>query len=183
MRIIAGKHRSRKLTTLPGDNTRPTLNRVKEAVFSKITNYLCDGIFLDLFSGSGNIALEAISRGMNKAILVDKNKASINIIKANINSLKEDSACVVWNTDYITALDRCKQENLSFKVIYLDPPFNENYLEDILGLIVDYNLLDNNGIIICETNKDRVFKVDTSKIKLLSDKTYGSCKITYFIRS
>ena len=111
MRIISGKARGTKLYTLEGTNTRPTLDRVKESIFNIIQSEIYGSTFLDLFSGSGAIGLEAISRGAKKAILCDKSKEAINIIKKNIEKTHSENQVELCNADFEECLKRIRENN------------------------------------------------------------------------
>ncbi len=152
MRIISGLNRGTKLNTLEGIDTRPTLDRVKEALFSKINYELVDSKILDLFSGSGSLALESISRGAKKAYLCDSSFKAINIIKQNIKKTRTEDKTVVLHKDYIKALEELKLDNVKFDIIFLDPPYKTNYNIKSIDLILKYDLLENNGKIIIETD-------------------------------
>src|SRR5690554_6460311 len=112
MRIITGKHKGRKLNTLPGKNTRPMMDRMKESIFNIIGPYFDGGIVLDLFGGSGALTLESISRGANKAYIVEKNGAAINVIKSNVEMLKEEDNINLLAMDYKLVLEYAKNNNL-----------------------------------------------------------------------
>ncbi|MGI6510699.1 MAG: 16S rRNA (guanine(966)-N(2))-methyltransferase RsmD [Erysipelotrichaceae bacterium] len=178
MRIVAGKHRSRILKTLEGADTRPTSDKVKEAVFSKIGPYFEGGIILDLFSGSGNIALEAISRGFEKAVMADKSKKAVNIIRSNTALLKEEERCEIWLVDYKKALSMSEQRQIKFDLIYLDPPYQLELISEIIDKISEYDLLNNEGIIVAESSEKEEIKVEKP---LFIDKqvSYGTIKVTY----
>ena len=148
MRIIAGIHRSRKLITLPGSSTRPMTDRMKETIFNIIGPYFDGGVSLDLFGGSGALTLEAISRGISHAFIFDINHLAINVIKENINSLKETDKVDVLQLDYKQALRRIK--NLKFDLIFLDPPFRLNIINEIINFILENDMLKTKGIIVCQ---------------------------------
>ena len=121
MRIIAGKYRSRKLNTLPGLKTRPTLDKTKEAIFSSMGNYLPDYVVLDVFGGSGALSLEALSRGAKKAYIMDSNIEAINIIKSNKEALKVKDELVIYHNSYVNVLPTFIGK-VKFDVVFLDPP-------------------------------------------------------------
>ena len=176
MRIIAGKYRSRILKTLKSDQTRPTLDKVKEAVFSKLGSYFDGGTCLDLFSGSGAIGLECISRGMDEAYMIDNNYEAVNIIKENVNALQA-SNCIVWRMNYMQALKKLKDK--SFDLIYLDPPYRLSIYNEVIAYIYDNNLLDKkHGYIVCESLKEEVIE-DYHELKVEKSVDYGIMKITY----
>ena len=151
MRIISGKAKGTKLETLEGLDTRPTLDRVKEALFSIIQNQIWDATVLDLFSGSGALALESLSRGAKKAYLCDNSKKAIQIIKQNTTKTHFEKDTYIINKDYKRCLEELKNEK--FDIVFLDPPYKTNYGIDAIKYITENHMLTNDGIIIFETDK------------------------------
>ena len=151
LRVIAGKYRTRHLEQPALSVTRPTMDRVKEAIFSMIQFDLENSIVLDLFSGSGALSIEAISRGAMKAIAVEKSSEAVRVINKNIESLKINNMSV-FQSDVITYLDRLN--GMKFDFIFMDPPYKELSLyNQTLELIAKNNLLKETGLIILETSK------------------------------
>ena len=175
MRIISGTMRGTKLYTLEGINTRPTLDRVKEALFSKIHMDLQDANVLDLFSGSGALGLEALSRGAQKAVLCDSSRDAIKIIKQNIEKTKTNEKVLLLNCDYKKALEQLKNQDEKFDIIFLDPPYKTNFAEESVKIIEQTNLLNEDGIIILESDdKEKVIKnLYTEKLEIKDLKKYG----------
>lgn len=178
MRIIAGKHRSRKLNTLEGMNTRPTQDKIKEAMFSSAGTYFDGGNMLDLFAGSGSVALESISRGIDKAYLCDQSKEAIKVIKSNIALLKEDEQCEIYEGNYINALEKWK--NIKFEFIFIDPPYALKVIEDCLRFIDENQMLDDYGLLVVETSKEDTFLESYGNLIKKKEKCYGITRITYF---
>lgn len=176
MRIIAGKYRSRQLKTMKSNHTRPTLDKVKEAVFSKLGTYFDGGCCLDLFGGSGAIGLECISRGMDEAYIVDNNYEAIRIINANVKAL-DAPGCKVMKMNHMQALN--KLENLCFDLIYLDPPYQLKVYEPIIHFIYEHDMLDKeHGYIVCESLKDEDIN-GYQELCVEKSVDYGIMKITY----
>ena len=178
MRIISGKFGSRRLKTLSGNNTRPTEDRVREAVFGRLGPYFDGGIILDLFGGSGAVSLEAISRGFDFAHICDMSREAVSVIYSNINELKVNDQVKVYNSSYKTVLNKLKQNNVKFDLIYLDPPFHQHIEQDALNIIFESDMLKDDGVIVVETDKkDEVF----CNFPYTVDKTavYGLNRITY----
>lgn len=176
MRIIAGKYRSRQLKTMKSNHTRPTLDKVKEAVFSKLGTYFDGGCCLDLFGGSGAIGLECISRGMDEAYIVDNNYEAIRIINANVKAL-DAPGCKVMKMNHMQALN--KLENLCFDLIYLDPPYQLKVYEPIIHFIYEHDMLDKeHGYIVCESLKDEDIN-GYQELSVEKSVDYGIMKITY----
>lgn len=148
MRIIAGKHKSRVLKTLEGMNTRPMTDRMKESIFNCIGPYFDNLTVLDLFGGSGALSLEAISRGCAHSIIIDNSRDAIRVITENVNSLKESDKVSIFTSDYKLALKKLANE--SFDIIFLDPPYRMNIVGEIVEFIIDNNMLNEDGYIICQ---------------------------------
>ena len=184
MRIISGKHRGTKLFTLEGLNTRPTLDRVKEALFNILMLKLEDAVVLDLFSGSGALALESLSRGAKEAYLCDNSISAINIIKKNINKMKLENVTNVINKSYEKALLELYNKNKKFDIIFLDPPYESNYAELAAEKIFEYGLLAENGIIVLETdNKEKVHKnLEGSLEAIYDERKYGRVYLIFLRR-
>jgi 16S rRNA (guanine966-N2)-methyltransferase len=171
MKIISGKYKGRKIDGFDIEGTRPTMDRVKESLFATIQNYVDNSIVLDLFSGSGNLGLEALSEGASFAYLVDSNFKATKIIYKNILNIGVKDVEVV-NLDYKKALKSFSTKNIQFDLIFLDPPYKTNYIEESINLISEYNLLSDKGIIVCESdNLDRIIYNET--FKSIKDKKYG----------
>lgn len=151
MRVIAGKYRSRNLLFASDETTRPTTDKVKGAIFNMIGPYFDGGSVLDLFAGSGAIGIEAISRGMEAGVFVDKDSKATKIIQNNLSTLKISNALVLTK-DYQDALTSLKGRK--FSLIFLDPPYKMNVINDIMNQIHTLNLLDDFGIIVIEYAKE-----------------------------
>lgn len=161
MRIIAGKYKSKKIEGPKTKSTRPTLDRVKEALFSIIRDYINEAYVLDLFAGTGNLSIESISRGAKFAWLNDKEKTSISTILTNISLTKSNEYVKITNKDYIKCLKNIDNENILFDIIFLDPPYDSNYGLNTLKIISDsrQKYLKKDGIIVYETDKNFVNKI------------------------
>lgn len=162
MRIIGGLARGTKLYTLEGLNTRPTLDKVREAIFNILQNNIRDTVVLDLFAGSGAVGLESISRGAKKAILCDNNKQAIQIINKNAQKMRVEDKVQILCIDYENFLSNTQEK---FDFIYIDPPYNTDYISNSIKLINDRNLLAEEGIIIAETDEEERVKDEIDKLK------------------
>lgn len=147
MRIIAGDFKGRRLESPENNDIRPTTDKVKEALFSIISAHVYDGVFVDLFSGTGNLGLEALSRGAAKCYFGDNSRQSIGIIKRNIEYCKAKDRAVVYAGDYLNTLDKI---NDKVDVFILDPPYEAGYYEKCFEKIRELDLLDEDGIIVAE---------------------------------
>lgn len=182
MRVISGKARGKKLISLEGMNTRPTLDRVKEALFNIIQFDIVDKNILDLFAGSGAIGIEAISRGARSVTFCDNSKDAIRIINTNIKETRSSEQSTVLNKDYISALKYLAEKNEKFDIIYLDPPYKTDFANIAIKHIIDLNLLSKDGIIILETddtNKEE--ELNKQGIEIFDKRKYGRA-ILIFIR-
>jgi len=176
MRIISGKYKGRNIDGYNMIGTRPTMDRVKESMIAMIQNKIKNSVCLDLFAGSGSVGLELLSNGANTCYFVDNNKKVIDTINFNINKIKIEEKCILIKDDYINALNTFKKQNIKFDIIFLDPPYQNNYISKCLELIINYNLLNTNGIIICEYENE---KFDCS-LKIIKEKKYGSKNILIY---
>lgn len=168
MKVISGKYKGRKIEGFDIEGTRPTMDRVKESLFATIQNYVKESVVLDLFSGSGNLGIEALSEGANYAYLVDKNIKCIKTINKNINNIGIENVKVL-NMDYKLAL---KQINKKLDLIFLDPPYKTSLIEDSLKLIDEYDLLSDDGLIVCESDDvDKI--IYSNKYESIKEKRYG----------
>lgn len=170
MKVISGFLKGRKIEGFDINGTRPTMDRVKESLFAMIQNYIVDSVCLDLFSGSGNLGIEAISEGAKYTYLVDNNTKAISVIKNNINNFNIQDKCNILNMNYKRALEELSNNKLD--LIFLDPPYKTNYIEEAIELIDEYDLLNDDGLIICESSDlDKI--VYSNKFKSIKDKRYG----------
>ena len=179
MRIISGKARGTKLYTLDGQNTRPTLDRVKESLFNIIQNELKDKIFLDLFSGSGAIGLEAVSRGARKAILCDNSKKASEIIKKNIEKTHLEEFVELYNEPYEKVISYKVMEKVD--IIYIDPPYETNLVYESVKLILEKELIKDESLIIIETDQEERVLESLKKlnIKIVDKRKYGRAYLIF----
>ena len=162
MRIITGKARGTKLVSLEGEATRPTTERVKEAVFSMIQFDIEGRSVLDLFSGSGQLALEALSRGASSAVMIDKSKDAVKILKTNAQKTKLAPYCEIFNCDYKEYIS--KNKGKQFDIIFIDPPYAQNLYSSVLSALLDADMVKSTSIIICESGEKNIFG-DNSKLQ------------------
>lgn len=173
MRIISGTARGTKLYTLEGQATRPTLDRVRESFFNIVQNEISNSVFLDLFSGSGAVGLEAASRGARKVILCDKSKDAINVINKNIEKTHLRDKIELYNLDYEVILNTKIKEKLDF--VYIDPPYNSDFAVKSVDFIINRKLVDENSNIIIETDDERniLDALKKSETEVIDKRKYG----------
>lgn len=153
MRIIAGTARSMPLKTIPGMDTRPTTDRIKETLFNIIQIEVPGCYFLDLFSGSGAIGLEAVSRGAQKAVMVENNRKAAACIQDNINFTKFNSSCDLKIMDAVTAIRTLERKHI-FDIVFMDPPYNKGLDLEALEALKDSSIIDEDTTIIVEAPLD-----------------------------
>ena len=179
MRIISGKARGTKLYTLEGENTRPTIDRVKESVFSIIQGKIEGARVLDLFAGSGAIGLEFLSRGAEEAILCDDSREAIGIIKKNIEKTHMEERVQLLNIDFEKCLEKLK--NNKFDIIYLDPPYETNYVEKSIKKIISFEIAKDDSLIIIETDDEKRIEkeIESLGVKIVDKRKYGRATIIF----
>ena len=182
MRIISGEARGTKLLTLEGnDITRPTLDRVKEAMFSIIQEFILDSNVLDLFAGSGALGLEALSRGASRAVFCDKSRAALDVINKNIEKTHMKEKCEVITSDYKTALSSLSKGK--FDIIFLDPPYSSDYDIQAIDIINNNDILAKDGIIIVETDSDeKIEAINKLSFNILKIRKYGRIRLVFLNR-
>ncbi|KMT21468.1 16S rRNA (guanine(966)-N(2))-methyltransferase RsmD [Clostridium cylindrosporum] len=180
MRIISGSAKGRKIKTPDGLDTRPTSDRVKESVFNIILRYVFDANVLDLFGGTGNLGLEALSRGANQCIFVEQNKKAYNTLRENISDLGFGEKAVTYNKDSFSILNQLAIEGKSFNLIFLDPPYGKGYVEKSIEEIDKLNLLEEDGLIVSEyDNVDNVSE-KIGNFEVYRTEKYGRVRISFW---
>ena len=183
MRVISGTARGSILHSIENINTRPTLDRVKESLFNIIQNKIPDSVVLDLFAGSGALAIEALSRGAQKAYLCDSSKEAIQMINKNLEKTRLIEKTKIYNTDYMETLKRIEKENVKFDIIFLDPPYKLDLSIKALEQISKSKLLNEEGIIIIETDEPKrdLEELDKSKLdyNMYDLRKYGRASLIF----
>ena len=177
MRVITGKARGVVLKTPEGMQTRPTADRVKEAIFSIIQFEIPGTKVLDLFGGTGQLGIEALSRGAQSAVFVDAGEAACKLIKENLRRTKLEEQARVVRSDYLQYLSGCREK---FDIILLDPPYAEVFLENSLNRISEIDILQTNGIIVTERPIEKALNWDLPGFSRSKDYKYGNTLITLY---
>ena len=176
MRVIAGSAKKLQLKTVEGMDTRPTTDRIKETLFNMISAYIADSNFLDLFSGSGAIGIEALSRGATCAVFVEQSKKAMECIKENLKYTKLDDKAEVYETDVLNALSRLEGRK-RFDYIFMDPPYNQLHEKRVLEYLSHSTLLSDDGIIIVEALLETDLSyVDDLGFTIIKEKEYKTNK-------
>lgn len=177
MRVVAGSLRSRKIEAVEGNETRPTADRIKEAVFSRIGPYFQEGAMLDAYGGSGNIAIEAISRGIQHADICEIQPKAIQTIRQNLKTLKIEKQVQLYERPIEKVLP---QLNNKYDLIYLDPPYALQKNEELIQQISELDLLAKKGVIVVESLKQDEFPLRIGQYVQTKTVVYGITRITYY---
>lgn len=177
MRVITGKARGVQLKTPDGMQTRPTTDRVKEALFSIINFDLPGAQVLDLFGGTGQLGIEALSRGAKSAVFVDQSEQACKLIRENLKRTKLESDGRVIRADYLDYLKRCKE---TFDIVFLDPPYAEVFLENALKRITEIDILRSGGIIVAERPLGKELPWEFDGYERSRDYKYGNILLTLY---
>ncbi|MEF9958366.1 MAG: 16S rRNA (guanine(966)-N(2))-methyltransferase RsmD [Niameybacter sp.] len=181
MRVISGKSRGTKLEAPEGMNTRPTVDRIKETLFNMISFDIPGCTFLDLFSGSGAIGIEALSRGAKQAVLVEHYADALKCISKNLEKTRLQDDAIVYNIDIYTALQRIHQKNQRFDIIFMDPPYALDGIERVMQCIQTYDLLNEKGYVILERGTTPA-PLQFENFELIKEKTYKTTTLSFFER-
>lgn len=182
MRIIAGEHKGRKLKSVSGTATRPTSDKIKEAVFHKMGPFFSGGSGLDLFAGSGSLGLEALSRGMDDMVFVDQAKKAIQTIRQNVEALHVSEQSSIYRNDAFRAMEKLQHEGKSFQLILLDPPYQRMDYTKLLHTLDTYNLLAPGGMLYIEHNPEEALPIPDDCEELFFRKYNETTAITIIER-
>lgn len=152
MRIISGKYAKRNLYTLKSRKTRPTSDKVKESLFNALGQFFDGGMVLDLYSGSGALGIEAVSRGFDHAVLNDINYQAVDIIKKNVELTKEQDSFTIYKMPAKVLLKKLGQDQIKFDLVFLDPPYAKQQMKRDMASLLSENLLNDSAIVVAETD-------------------------------
>lgn len=184
MRVIAGTAKRLQLKTVKGDNTRPTTDRIKETLFNMLQNDIEGCRFLDLFSGSGAIGIEALSRGAKEAVFVENNKEAINCIKENLIFTKFVNSGIVMSYDVMTAISMLEGRNAKFDIVFMDPPYNKEIEKEVLDRLKQSEIIDSNTMIIVEASLNTSFSyLRDMGYELFKEKKYKTNKHIFIYKN
>lgn len=180
MRVVAGEFGGRKLKTLTGNNTRPTTDKVKGAIFNMIGPYFDGGVCLDLFSGSGSLGIEAVSRGMEQAVLVEKNFRAMEIIRENVAMTKQTEAFELLKMPANQAIQRLAENQQRFDLVLLDPPYAKQEIVKQIERLCQNELLTETATVVCETDKEVQLPKVIGPLHLRKRQNYGITAVTIY---
>ena len=182
MKIIAGEAKNKKIKSRKGTDTRPTLGSMKESLFSIIAPYVPDCVFLDLFSGSGSISLEALSRGAKRAVMIEKDSEALKYIIENVNNLGFEDRCRAYKNDVIRAIEILGRKGEKFDIIFMDPPYKDEVCTKVIRVIEKNGILADDGLIISEHHIFEELEDTIGSFKKADERKYGKKCITFFTR-
>ncbi|MFL0441201.1 16S rRNA (guanine(966)-N(2))-methyltransferase RsmD [Enterococcus pernyi] len=180
MRVISGDYGGRRLKSLAGPNTRPTSDKVKESIFNMIGPYFNGEVVLDLYSGSGGLAIEAVSRGCSYAICVEKNYQALKIIKENIEITKEPNKFNTMKLDADKAIESLAKEDQKIDILFLDPPYAKQKIVDQIKRMQELALFQDAALIVCETDKSVELPETIGNFQQIKQQTYGISAVTIY---
>ncbi|NLI91390.1 MAG: 16S rRNA (guanine(966)-N(2))-methyltransferase RsmD [Peptococcaceae bacterium] len=176
MRVIAGNWKGRRLKSVKGMQTRPTANKVKGAIFNILSDKVINARVLDLFAGTGSLAIEALSRGAAKAVLVEKNSSAWETIHENLHLLGADEKFALLRMDAFSFLNHNTEE---FDLIFLDPPYHQGMINKVLSYLNRRPILHPKGVIIIETASDEEIGQDLFPYEIMIEREYGDTKLWF----
>lgn len=181
LRVISGIAKGHKLKTLKGNNTRPTSDKVKGSLFNILAGAMEGADVLDLFAGTGNLGIEALSRGANSATFIDKSSDCAAIIRENLIHTKLVDLATVLTGDIFRMMSKLANEGMSFDIIFLDPPYNKNLVEETLNCIIENDVLKRSSIVIAEHDIDDIVSDEIGVLKKVRSTNYGDTVMSFFM--
>ncbi|OAB43374.1 16S rRNA (guanine(966)-N(2))-methyltransferase RsmD [Paenibacillus glacialis] len=180
MRVVSGSAKGRPLKSVPGTGTRPTTDKVKEALFSMIGPYFDGGTVLDLFAGTGSLGIEALSRGMEHAIFIDMDPKSIETIRANLKATRLESQAEVFRNEAERAIKVLAKRDVQMDAVFLDPPYRMKNADDLLQQMHERSLLQDLATIVIEHDAKYEYPDEFGHFSCIRKALYGECGITIY---
>lgn len=182
MRVVAGEYRSRPLKAVPGKNTRPTTDKIKESMFNLLGAHLpIGGRALDFYAGSGALAIEAVSRGVAQAVLCEQYRPAVETIEENIRMTREEDKFILLRGKNRSQLKRwSEQSHLSFDLVFLDPPYHSARLQEDMVWLKEQDLLNDKAFVICESDDHLELLSEFEEFHLLKQKSYGITTLSLY---
>lgn len=178
--MISGTARGHNLKTVKGNSTRPTSDKVKGALFNILANLIPGSTVLDLFAGTGSLGIEALSRGADFAIFVDKSSESVRIIKENLTHTKLSDKALVLSGDSFSVLKKLSNESRKFDIVFLDPPYRKNLVVESLNYLSNSDIMNNNAIVAAEHDVNDAVLDELGRFKLVKSRKYGDTVLSFY---
>lgn len=180
MRVIAGRSKGHPLKAVPGQNTRPTTDKVKESIFSMIGSYIESEWVLDLFGGTGSLGIEALSRGAKHAIFVDKDAKSVEVMRANIHATGFTDQTEIYRTDARRAIKALHKRGIQLDLVFMDPPYRMEVIPDLIEVMSDCDMIHHDGLVVCEHAADIVLPETIRTLGKWKESLYGDTRVTIY---
>lgn len=180
MRVVAGERKGMPLKAVDGTTTRPTTDKVKESIFSMIGPFFDGGIVVDLFAGSGGLGIEALSRGADRAIFVEKDGKAYGVLKENIKKCRYEDVSEVYRNDAVRAVKALLKRDIKIDYLFLDPPYHKTDYYQLVQTLVEANKLTDDAIILCEHAKDVELPNSYGDFQLVRQENYSSTIISIY---
>mgnify|MGYP001190137929 CR=1 FL=1 len=181
MRVIAGEHRGRRLAAVPGKGTRPTTDKVKESIFNMIGPYFDGGWALDLYAGTGSLGIEALSRGAERAVFVERDARAFAIVKQNVATCRLEENAELYKTDASRALLSLAKRNLRFDLVFLDPPYAQQKIADEIAMMQERDLLADDAWIVAEHDVEVKLPERIGRCRVHRAAAYGDTAVTLYL--
>ena len=180
MRVVAGERKGMPLKAVDGTTTRPTTDKVKESIFSMIGPFFNGGIVVDLFAGSGGLGIEALSRGADRAIFVEKDSRAYGVLKENIKKCRYEDVSEVYRNDATRAVKALVKRDIVIDLLFLDPPYHKVEYYNLVQTLVDAEKLSKDAIVLCEHAKEVALPENYGPFELVRQETYSSTIISIY---
>lgn len=180
MRVISGSAKGRPLKAVPGMGTRPTTDKVKEAIFSMIGPYFSGGTVLDLFAGTGGLGIEALSRGMDRAVFIDADKKSVEVVRANLQAARLEEQAEIYRNDANRALKVLAKRGAAFDLVFLDPPYKMTGIDGLVQSLQDLQLVGKGTLIVVEHDANTVPAVQVGGANRTRHVEYGDTAVSVY---
>lgn len=182
MRVVAGERKGMPLKAITGTTTRPTTDKVKESIFNMIGPFFEGGLAVDLFAGSGGLGIEALSRGVERAIFVEKDSKAYSVLQENISKCRYEEYVETFRVDAVRAVKALLKRDIVIDYLFMDPPYHKKEYYDLVQTLVEGEKLANTAIIMCEHEKGIELPAQYGSYQCLRQETYGSTIISIYRR-
>ncbi len=182
MRVITGTAKGHKLKAVKGMDTRPTSDKLKGSIFNIIADRIEGSYVLDVFAGTGGLGIEALSRGAAGAVFMDKSAGCCSVIKENLAHTKLSDKAEVYVTDYAAGIEKLYKNGRKFDLIILDPPYNKNFIQEALKIMINNDIMNENSVIVAEHSTSDKLPERIGRLEAVDTRKYGDTSLTLFIK-